>query len=732
VAISILEENLRLFRDQGLQAIRLNSNSQLRRIVDKHLELLGYYIAALARFKTKVQSIKMTFVSLAGYESTVVYEITQSLAELLREAFRSSQLDLIVSMTSSLVRWESLTFDHRNLSLFRTSIKLVDEALQRAILVEDARIRGHVVHNICDIQTEFARIHLQWQGLEKTSQIADDFADFAKALMSIFINGAKLALEKRDYDSFAELVDSLFEIFAVGSHDPSSELLILETRIKFYGDPAGIPKENTAQVERLRKQVSFYKTLRDDKQKNLFALGGYATKLFEEGKLSTEELGKIFEKLLPLLGGFQSISELFLSMQTSDVGTRYGWSLWGVENELRRGPIQMWTNEDSWLAAFFSVASLKTVPPALDSRELLNAINLEGVPSETLRNIATVLRSNWQRMFEKPEKWNGLFPTSQELGNIESTPLADLKPKVERLAAWWDHLATARASVEQAQLIRAKVPTEIVELFESEFRKALNEYSPIRKLASISGACDDLTNLQIDPTVQRIGRNLLENKEWFLPGREYSAKAIGENFGKSFATYETETAFLKIISNIRVDLAADVKGIVQALNTFIDGIEPNQTQSYLILTSVGYELEDELYQSQNFDPSSKRVKQNDVLGCRGKFKAIPVVDIWVRQETLVRTVVCLDLKRFGVWLQYSSGKIGSDLNISVDTLDWEKARELIEKNPKLRTAPDGKEQDIETTVQYLLNKVHVQIWERFSFEILDPHGTFRADFRIPE
>lgn len=732
MAISILEENLRLFRDQGLQAIRLNSNSQLRRIVDKHLELLRYYIAALARFKTKVQSIKMTFVSLAGYESTVVYEITQSLAELLREAFRSSQLDLIVSMTNSLVRWESLTFDHRNLSLFRTSIKLVDEALQRAILVEDARIRGHVVHNICDIQKEFARIHLQWQGLEKTNQITDDFTDFAKALMSIFINGAKLALEKRDYDSFAELVDSLFEIFAVGSHDPSSELLILETRIKFHGDPAGIPKENTVQLERLRKQVSFYKSLRDDKQKNLFALGGYATKLLEEGKLSTEEFGKIFEKLLPMLGGFESISELFLSMQTSDVGTRYGWSLWGVENELRRGPMQMWTNEDAWLAAFFSVASLKTVPPALDSRALLNAINLEGVPSEILRNIASVLRSNWQRMFEKPEKWNSLFPTPQELGNIESTPLADLKPNVERLSAWWDHLATARASVEQAQLIRAEVPPEIVELFESEFRKALNAYSPIRKLASISGAYDDLANIQIDPTVQRIGRNLLENKEWFLPGREYTVKAIGDNFGKSFGTYETETAFLKIISNIGVDLAADVKGLVQALNTFIDGIEPNQIQSYLILTSVGYELEDELYQSQKFDPSSKRVNQNDVLGYRGKFKAIPVVDIWVRQETLVRTVVCLDLKRFGVWLQYNSGKIGSDLNISVDTLDWEKARELIEKNPKLRTAPDGKEQDIETTVQYLLNKVHIQIWERFSFEILDSKGVFRADLRILE
>jgi len=224
----------------------------------------------------------------------------------------------------------------------------------------------------------------------------------------------------------------------------------------------------------------------------------------------------------------------------------------------------------------------------------------------------------------------------------------------------------------------------------------------------------------------------LENKEWFLPGREYTVKAIGDNFGKSFGTYETETAFLKIISNIGVDLAADVKGLVQALNTFIDGIEPNQIQSYLILTSVGYELEDELYQSQKFDPSSKRVNQNDVLGYRGKFKAIPVVDIWVRQETLVRTVVCLDLKRFGVWLQYNSGKIGSDLNISVDTLDWEKARELIEKNPKLRTAPDGKEQDIETTVQYLLNKVHIQIWERFSFEILDSKGVFRADLRILE
>jgi hypothetical protein len=65
------------------------------------------------------------------------------------------------------------------------------------------------------------------------------------------------------------------------------------------------------------------------------------------------------------------------------------------------------------------------------------------------------------------------------------------------------------------------------------------------------------------------------------------------------------------------------------------------------------------------------------------------------------------------------------------SVDEAKARELVEQNPKLRLAEDGTDQSLENAIQKLLKTVHIQVWERFKYEVLETQGALRIDLKVP-
>jgi hypothetical protein len=738
MAVPTLERNLLLLREQGLQAIRMNSAVHLRRIAQKHVVLVGDYIAARSRFRAKLQSRRPTALRLLGFESPVVFQIMDSLAELIRQAFSSQQEDLIMAAVYVLVEGESLTLNHEAVSLYEAFSKLVEECLVRVLLFDDSARRHVLMERVIRSQEDFAKYNIQWSHLEKSDSISDTLPRFGLALLKIFTIPIKTALERKDIESFRQLVTSLYMMLQAGIREPGSDFMVLETQLRHNLIASRDRPKALVRLNRLKQEIDFYDSISNYKTRMVFGLGGWATNLYSSEKLSSEQFSTAFDQLCSVLGSFEQISKLYLELQVSDNfgprGEAFGWEFWGADEKILGGAYAGFSSSrPSWLSQFYILAAVRTIQGLPDTEGLIGFVKEKDISSLDLNLIAEDIRSISDNFLENAQKWSVVLPRTQGIEVPGGEQSIQGRQEFDRLNELWKSLVMTRRAEEEEAVVAGHIDDAVIERFRAEYRKAWTENSSLRTLAHTYNFFEDLTTqLEVPSEVQKFGRNFLEKKEWFLSKADFAVRSLAEASGKGMGEAESTWVFGIIRGALQPVSAQDPGALMQELNAFIDAIDLKHRSRYAILSSIGYEIDAEFYRSDGFDRTSVSDKNREVfgIGYRGVYKGVPLVELWIPATEKIRSVICAELRTLGRWVQYHSGQVGEDLKLSISSIDQVGAKELLTRNPGLKLAQNQSVNDAATAIRELLKTVHIQIWQRFTYKVLDTQAALRID--LPE
>ena len=725
-AESSLEKSLGLLRDQGFQAAEMQSANQFRRIIQKHIDLLGEYLAVRSRFRIVLGRRKPTMLGLLGFESQSLYAICRSLEELVRRAFQLRTEEIIVTAAYGLTQGQALALDYDALPVFERLLYLVQLCMSLSVITEDSTLRYRLLDRVCTSQQEFGRYRLEATHLENPQQLNQRLPEYGRGVILTFNPPLKLALDRGDSRAFLLALGAVGQTFQMDAVDVGLDARSIEFKLENPSLKPGERADLESRHKLLIARTDFYRVVGETKTEMSYGLGGWATKVYEQGKLQPSGFQEVFAKVSALVGEFARLSALFIESDTQ-LRDRYGWSTWELE-ELgeTRGAIVGWAGT-RWLEKFYVLASVKLTPTPPDEQEIYRELVDKSVPASSIKSTLLVLNEIWAEIKNEAERWKVILPELGEQSAGDNKNPAD--EIFERLSSFWAELLRTRSVDEERHLLQSVITPGTLKNFEADFRTAWKQNSPLRTIAKSYGFYfEDLIAEEVSPGVNKFGINLLEQKEWFIEGQGYAMRSVAEHLGKNLGESETALVFQKIISGLGIRVADNSREAKDILDVFLGTIPAGELDSSLIVSSVWYELNSEFYRSGNFEPSRiGEYRDNFGVSYRGRYKGVPIIDIWMPAESRVRSVVCGQLYRLGAWRQFWAGKKGDDLELSVELIDDAKAKALLQRNPKLALSHSGQILDEPSAILALQKRVHVQIWERFVFDVINSEVAIRVD-----
>ena len=727
-AESSFGRSLALLKDQGLQAIEQRSVDSFTRILQRHIGFLGDYLKARSRFRVVMQQRKPTMIGLLGYESTIVYKICSSIEELLKRAFQLQNVDLIARAAAALVEALTLAIDSEALWVFRRILGLVQASYFLSFSIEDPAKRAAVIDRLSNSVEGFSNYYLVSIKLRESPKKVTSLSDYGKALVLTYNTLIKQAIDRSDNKAFSSFVEAAVGVASPGYRDIGGDLQMAEVRLRLADSSGPDRKELEERVVRLRDEVEFFQVISRAKRDIFYCLGCWAVKRFDDNQLRTNQIQEIMGIILPQLGGFESLTELYIR-HLSDSTDPFGWSLWEAQEAGKvRGGAYAQVSED-WIHEFYVLGAVRAMSGPANEDQLGAAIESTSMSSASLESAAAKIREVSASISSGSHKWSALLPEMEEHPTESEAPRNHAIGKFELLNELWQRMVSRRHAAEEINLLESDLAKDVLETFNSDFRKAWNEASVFRQLAKAYGFYEDhVTDQAVPDSVKRLRFDRLEQKQWFISGNSFAARSIGENLGNGFGGYETAQVFDAISTAIEPLRVETPQAAIEMLDGFIEAINQKEINSFALVTLLGYEFEMALYQTGQFE----RVRNVEGIEIsarlfRGKYRNIPVIPISIPGRTKNPCLVCAHMRGLGTWQQYWAAMLGQEIEISVSRINEEKARTLLQENPGLRPDRPGQEETEAASILRLQKNVRIQISERFLFTVNKDRMAIRID-----
>jgi hypothetical protein len=728
-----LRRSLGVLRDQGLQAIDAESPDLFGKIIRKHIDLLEDYLAARSRFRIVLQRHRPMLLGMLGFESMALYEICRSLEELIRRAFQSRTEAIIAKATYGLIEGLSSALTNGAYPVYERLLGLVNLCFGLCLFFEDTDLRYRVLERICANQNDFASYGIDASAFEGPATGAGSLKEYGRALLNNFNRPLKLALDRGDEKAFAVMFSALSLTFTEHVRDSEFELRNISSALEYRVLSPAARADFERQRDVLRLKVEFHQEVTKTKNELRYGLGGWSVRLYQANKLQTDKFAQIFPTVCHALGSFEVLASLALDsgMELSD---RYGWSFWELEDQpgFKGGAVAL--PSTTWLARFYVLASSRLAPVASDEQRLYQKLLHDSVSSASIAVMVQNFRDAGNSILKHPEKWKVAVPELTEQPTAGREAGSRASDGLDRLYAFWDTLVNRLRSDEEVELLRASVSDSTIDALATEIKKSWAESSPLRAMAKAFGLFDDQLDIQQVPEdVAVFGLNpLLEDKQWFVEGQEYATRAVGRHLGESLGASESAFVFERIAARLDPVLVDTLEKAREMLDSYIHGIPEADYELYvIIIDSMQTELAVKLYMSNDFERAERTGTDTDVRGFFvNRYKKIPIVQIRGRVGDASCTLICCRPKTVGIWRQFWAGSKGNELELKVNQIDEEKARELVTKNPLLAKTEGGDPLKEEAAILALRKKVHIEVRERFEFELSEQPLAIRIDLTV--
>jgi hypothetical protein len=723
---STFRRNLGLLREQGFQAIESKSVDSFNRILRMHVELLSDYLKARSVYQVVIR--QPTVIGLFGYESQVVYEICSSIEELIKRAFQVQNEEVIPWVAVGLIEALSIAVENDAYEVFNRIVTLIQRVFFFTFNIEDQQRRLRLLDRLARLMKEFGDYRLVATFLEEFPKRISTLSRYGKAFVLSLAQLIKESIDRCDLKIFHLLVECSTEILVPGlKHlNSDSDLLMLNLKLEHFNLSASEREHEVQQVERLKERVEFFRVVSETKKDMFFALGSWTLRRYDSAQLEPKQLQELFLTILPQLGGFEEITELYIK-HLSDSADPYGWTMWeGSPREEIPGGAFRPTAENS-VHEFYVLSAIRTLPTVPNEERLREALKRSSIGAALVEMSAAEIRKICTSMSSEPFKWRTVLPELEELPADTVQTKGAVAEKFQLFIEVWDRLLGWRRAQEEVDLLESDLSKESVEEFESGFRKAWNQASVFRALAKAYHFYQDrLADPDVPDTVKTTGYDKLDRKEWFIAGSSFTARSIGEHLGTSLGSYETREMFEQITSAIKPIVVATGQEARESLDIFINGIEDEDANSYILISSQEFDFEAKLYESGLFEHTRKfygdQVFAHFVLG---KYRNIPLVPIWIPGGGKKPSLVCADIRRLGMLHQYWIDTPGQEIGISVTKIGKLEAIGLLRENPKLKMNQAAQEESDEAAILRLRKSVHIKIRVRYSYSLNDDRRAIR-------
>ena len=690
-----MRKNLELLREQGFRAIDQGAKERCREIFERHTDFLKEYLSERSRLGIKTSEQTAALSAPLGRRPGALDVILNSLVELISAAFRPDRLAITAIAVSSSTSAQIIALNEDDLDVFKRIMQLRQRCLLLALRLGDSAQRNKLLKYAWEGEETVAQ-YLEWHYLQGGLRDEKSLLGYADTEIQNAETVLKHALDRSLTDEFMLLFDGM---------------------IRMYSSQA------------LGGDAQFYRRISEYKQAVAFGLGGWASKLYGDGKIALERYRPIFATVVSFLGDIGGVTRLYLKIKSSGLEGTLPWEIWEIE-ERPPGEAAALAPTPPWLTLFYLLYCISTIGDAqITDPNTLATLELRALDSATIQLAIQEIREAGERVTAQGSKWYPLFPGLLKVGG--GTEQESVEHRVGVIIAFWEDLLSRKRTDEDELLVQAPLAPEALASFRAELSGAWLEKALLRKLACEFDFYEDRTDEEAPAETPNFGLNLLESKQWFQSDNPWGLKSVAENLGTNLANSETAEVFGIMVEGTPRMVARSLDEGLGALDIFLDPLPPDRLRDYVILSTTGHELLVQLLSSPHFStPRSQEDRKGLGRALQGFYRRVPLLGLWVGRRRSP-TLFCANMRRFGKWVQFQAGSPGEALSVSVEVIDEDKARDLLSNNPNVKATAERGALGTTEALRELRKKVHVQAWERFQFSILDAKSAIRIDLAEP-
>lgn len=713
-------KELRGTKDRLIAAIKNLSLGEVEELSKMYIGLAEEFLSVLAEFgggyspeqaEKELSSITGTWEE-AGW-------IRQDVRELLIIAIEQKNKDVFsdiayipVAIATRAIRAEDHLLYRQFLALIPFEYHLVGK------ISDDSDFRSFAIERSWRYLKEVVQLYIENKLHDRDENLDSDdlvnYESFAMFSLRICQSYLKEVFDAGDIDTFKDTVGVFRKLYSrldeeriesrIESLTWRLESATVEDRVKIESQLLEIkPKaEMFTRIMMARDQVFF----------------GLAAFIFEQYRLnnvnaSNKEFFQEISSRLP--SEIKRLTSVFTESRQFETGDKWDWDNWEMVADEEVHHIDFFSKLDR-LYTVLALQILSRIP-------LENASSLTIPTSRTLAFIADD-RANANHLIvlldaikADPANWNFIL-NQQQIDRIDI-----LKNLLTQAVA-------AQEKSEEEFLMQVKVETAKIIEFKKRFLDEYQDSINLRKLITLLGNFEDRTAEDSPKSIHSWGFNQIDEKAAFISDWHVSYSGWGDHYGHDMAVSEDEIAFKEMITKI-----SDKKTILgsEVINQIEKAILEKSMTRPIVLQTLKSRFEfGDLKRSEAFvsqyhsscpDLGLSSIKSYmGVLRLAGK--EVPVIDMFVRQDELSNKVVVAELEKLGAWVQYSpvdAVNIENKFDIfelSVTDLNENNQRraEIVAANQSwLAVKGDANAQN-----NYLKQKVHTKIYQKFIFDVRDP------------
>jgi len=434
-------------------------------------------------------------------------------------------------------------------------------------------------------------------------------------------------------------------------------------------------------------------------------IGGWLLHLVSSNRLlpeSYKEWADVVAKAFPDL-------EILYKTYLIDHNSRYvisrDWTSWELQeaDEKEKGTFVVGgvLENDSWITKYYCQRGIE-----------LSQINIDSIPK-------IIPSFNERDILDEVSKVAESFKSSEILKQTFNFPADQNDGRIGSFVQIHRSISELLKEIEDEAVINASIDPGLISEFKSKATSSWDKTSTLRNLMKKFGKYEERPDVHIPDDLEAFGFNRLDPKAAFIKQNKIHFLDFGEGLGRALGMNE-DARLSESLINIKS---------LQMVKTSLDRLDDTIYHSLNSLRAIGSNpilLYSRVHihginKSKRYKPAWRidNHELKDINGFNGTFDGATIINI---RELGDQNILLLDLSHFAKLVQYRFEK-GSEypLSITIEPMNEITADKLLTDQPDLLIDKDsGEKIEREKAIRNLLQKVHLQIWQRSRLEDINP------------
>lgn len=693
-----------LVRDQAVSSISRGAKSTLSQSLDNFylaLETIFDSLSAIgARFDFK--SAREAFV-----ETRSMTLIQSNIREIISEAIKNKNKDIITDVMYFPVRLMQLAFQKRDHLLFRQGVYLFYNAYlsykqnykSDDVLIVDRCWRHLREFSDYQIGSKFNNLMESDDGY----QLVKGYITEILLVFQLLIKSSIDFADQKAFDEFLKGFDKVFKYLARDFRNSGHDLSMLEHQLE--------RTRNEEEKKKLREQIVITTRAREIQKeisilkRNIkFGLGAWLLRQTISAQVGNTFGVNNLPKFFSTFSSYKELFEAYFAIDKRQVSDIYGWHWW--QTEKLDDEEAHWIS-DTWLDEFYSILAMKTIDLSTDTS--IAAMPLpdddDYFSSGGLNHVKEKVTNTLNRIKTEKDKYSGMLTD------------VDLE-KIEAIVRAHERGVFLQKVKEEQHVVEATLNPDAVKKFYEKFITAWEENASLRSLFKSKKAFIDRTNIVVRANRKKtFGVNRPEQKELFIAQVNEGFSGFGEQYGSSVGRSEDNFLYGKIVNGISNKKVTRTDEIELELVASLKDFKEQGYHCDVIFVS-NWRISEAFNKSSKFTPRWRVPEKSNMKGFMGIYSRIPVIQLPTSPED--RRIVFLDIRKLGRLAQVRvDSTTDTYFHFSIKPIDERKFAWLVQKDPKILLDDKGAQKNRDEVFKMFQKRVHLEAYERFELEIRD-------------